>query len=285
LEETVFEIENDDEFIEKVKIICNRSNKKNTRIQFEKKYTNASNIFISNSLGKVDELVYELFPEDEDFYKKIQLNLKNFDCVNEDSINLGIFGYKDLIKSGKYKDVVFKHIINSIGVLAIKRRSASCKEIACIYKKGCENLINLISNWVDLDTYQNKVYLMGFDLSFLNLSGPKFPNHMFSLRWAWFNNTKIISTNFSNLDLSYCNFDNVKCSFNSCFQNTCLKGTTFRNANLIGVNKNKAGFINGMNENEAGEPFLQAKSLSNAKIEDWLREFLKQNGKEYLLYK
>jgi len=152
-----------------------------------------------------------------------------------------------------------------------------------INRSLCESLIRLISRYNSKFNFNSKIKLEGLDLRRLFLLNRHGDHDINSLKGASFKGSNIAYTVLSSIDLSETSFDNLVCAKNAWFAgaDTILHNASFKNANLVGVNidyddHNGKQFVGkgDLRLIECGWPFLNAKSLSSAKIDPWLKSFI-----------
>jgi uncharacterized protein YjbI with pentapeptide repeats len=249
---------------------------------------------LEKRIDVINELSFQLFSKnDKIFIESLDLISRNLQMLNQEKYSPtqcldSIFHlYRELIRhcnhSANHSEKLFKHILESIQELLMKRMELSNTNYRNTLEIGIKKLLLLYSEFKNMDFSENRIYLGWQDLSFIDLSVSETKEHNYLLKAAWFNSSNIESTNFSNWDLSYSNFNGIKSSKNACFQNTLLCGATFVRANLTGVNKSSKGYINNMSKEEAGAPFLDVASFKGVtEIDKWLKDYLIANNKGHL---
>jgi uncharacterized protein YjbI with pentapeptide repeats len=192
--------------------------------------------------------------------------------------------YEYQFHNSKHSKEIFMKIVTDIRELSMRKASfQQSKDFPFeYYQKASETLLRLISS---LPYCGEKIYLASTDLSFLDLSCPE--NDTRSLANAQFNYCRFQQTNFTGLILDNVNFDLVSDFQFACFKNTSLRGATFKKADLTRVNRKRPGrnrlpqesqFLENMDLDEAGKPFLDAEPLETRKMDKWLKDYIMRNN-------
>jgi len=297
--ESVFvEVEDHNEFIQIVQKNLRRKKLKKFQMKTKLIHSFEREHESKGLLAKGEILLLKIV--DKNDFKILQcfeIATKLIETKKIEHMNMAVQIYDNLMQIEEYYEEALSHILTSIKYLAYKKAVASAEnddmpisiEKMVNPVKHCrERMIRLLCIYNGVYQFGRKIYLSNLDLSYLNLSAESEADYRYDLRGVWFNKSNIAHSNFSGINLSHANFDSIDFSENACFKNTILKNATFRNSNLKGVNMAQdptkgSIFLDGMRDEDAGRPFLAARTLFNAKVDKWLEDFLIKEKKGDLL--